>query len=289
LLCCLAKYRLDLYQKKATGTRAKQLSRWSFALENAIVSFSDQQLVTGISIIIGGLQQLQWGLAIYHFQEVGNLAWFSTMTHILTLTVLRQKMQLKSSLVVKSLRIILMGCLVVLLACVMAPLGYISSAYGFYGLGNLGYEDDQIQGPIPAEFPAWCLYHPSIEWDGEDGLPILNTGSLGYNKTYIAFTLGVIIYGYTSRVLLLFPGLVSESFLRIPPGQPWVSFELVLEKLKTRSDRTLARATHTATFITTVARLTHGFLYSLYVLILSGKDVYGSKPWEVFLYESEFF
>jgi hypothetical protein len=247
------------------------------------VSFSDQQLVTGISIIVGGLQQLQWGLAIYHFQEVGNLAWFSTMTHILTLTVLREKMQLKSSLVIRTVRIVLMGCLVVLLACVMAPLGYISSAYGFYGLGNPGYRNDTIQGPIPAEYPAGCLYHPSTEWDGEDGLRILNTGNLGYNKAYIVFTLGLIIYGYISRVLLLLPGLASEYLLRIPPGQPWVSFELGLEKLKTRSDRTPVRVTRTTTFITGVARLTRGFLYSFYVLLLSGKHVYGSKIWEVFL------
>lgn len=105
LICCIAKYVLD--RKRATSTIKHRLERWSLALETTIISFSDQQVLTGISIIIGGLSQLEWGLAVYHFQAVGNLAWFSTMTHILTLTVLREKM--RSNKIIRILRIVLMG------------------------------------------------------------------------------------------------------------------------------------------------------------------------------------
>jgi hypothetical protein len=45
---------------------------WSYALETAIVSFSDQQVITGISIIIEGITQLGWGLDLYHWQTVAN-------------------------------------------------------------------------------------------------------------------------------------------------------------------------------------------------------------------------
>lgn len=195
------------------------------------MSFSDQQLVTGISIVAGGLQQLEFGLSTYHFQQVGNLAWFSTMTHILTLTVLRGSMREQSSLAMRALRIVLMGCLVVMLSCIMAPMGYANSAYGYWGFTNT--TTSQTLGPIPMEFPAWCLYHPSLKWEDENGLPMMHKGTFGYNTSYGVLTLGIILYGYTSRVLLLFPASISRLRLRISFGQPWLALESGLAKLQT--------------------------------------------------------
>jgi hypothetical protein len=166
-----------------------------------IVSFSDQRVVTGVSIIIGGLSQLEWGLPVYHFQAVGNLAWFSTMTHILTLTVLREK--IRSNKTIRMLRIVLMGCLAVLLIFVMAPMGYPTSSAG---LGVLFGGGRPVIGPIPLEFPAWCLYHPSLVWASEEGGLIDHTGNAGYDFAYSFLTLGLLVYGYTSE---------SSCFFRI--------------------------------------------------------------------------
>jgi len=271
LICCIAKYVLD--RKRATSTRKHRLKRWSLALETTIISFSDQQVITGISIIIGGLSQLEWGLAVYHFQAVGNLAWFSTMTHILTLTVMRDKM--RSNKTIRVLRIVLMGCLAVLLIFVMAPMGYLTSTAGQGGFIPDDVANGTYIGPIPLEFPAWCLYHPSVAWKSEKGGLIDHTGSAGYNLAYSLITLGVVVYSYTSRVLLLFPGLVSRSMLRIPTGQPWALMESKMEALQTVQTTTRKR------FLGKAAWLGHRLLFSFYIFLVSGAELYTSKIWEV--------
>lgn len=127
-LCCCTKSILDYLDQKRLRNKPLNPPRfraWSSALEQAIVSFSDQQLVTGISLIAGGLTQLQWGLPAYYFQAVGNLAWFSTFTHILTLALMRDKSRKKSGNSIKRIRVILMGVLVIMLVCIKAPMGYL--------------------------------------------------------------------------------------------------------------------------------------------------------------------
>lgn len=50
LICCIAKVVID--HKRPRHDSNSLLCRWSFALRNVIVALSDQQVVTGISIII---------------------------------------------------------------------------------------------------------------------------------------------------------------------------------------------------------------------------------------------
>ena len=51
--------------------------------------FSDQQLVTSIGILVGGYSQISSALSKYHSHIVVHLAWFSSPTHLTTLTVRR--------------------------------------------------------------------------------------------------------------------------------------------------------------------------------------------------------
>jgi hypothetical protein len=171
-----------------------------------------------------------------------------------------------------------MGFLVVLLSCIMTPMGYINSAYGSWGFINT---TGDTQGPFPVEFPAWCLYHPSLEWEDENGLPMIHKGASGYNAIYGLLTLGIILYGYTSRVLLLFPGFLSQSTLRIPSGQPWLALESMLANLQTLKRIKGTPVTCSAIFVRLCAWLGHVLLYSFCILIISRKQVYGSKIWEV--------
>jgi uncharacterized membrane protein len=101
---------------------------WSYALQTAIVSFNDQQVITGISIIIRGITQLGWGLDLYHWQTVANLAWFSAFTHILTLTVLRRKDCFHRRF--KISRMIAMLILLVMLVVALYLVGYITTNSG---------------------------------------------------------------------------------------------------------------------------------------------------------------
>lgn len=50
---------------------------------------SDIQIITGISILVSGAVQLDGGLSCYQWQIVVYLAWFSSLTHLAGLTLLR--------------------------------------------------------------------------------------------------------------------------------------------------------------------------------------------------------
>jgi hypothetical protein len=57
------------------------------ALAKFILSLSDQQLVTGLAILIGALGN-RCKVSLYEFRVVVSLAWFSSTTHLATLAVL---------------------------------------------------------------------------------------------------------------------------------------------------------------------------------------------------------
>ena len=62
--------------------------RRSKGLERFILALSDQQLVTGVAILIAGFIH-PCSMSMYHFNIVAALAWFSSTTHLSTLAVLR--------------------------------------------------------------------------------------------------------------------------------------------------------------------------------------------------------
>jgi hypothetical protein len=70
---------------KDIETRKAPLKR---AIEVFILALSDQQLVTGLAILIAGF--VKCDISIYLFSNVFAIAWFSCMTHLATLTVLRR-------------------------------------------------------------------------------------------------------------------------------------------------------------------------------------------------------
>ncbi|KAK0507288.1 hypothetical protein JMJ35_010326 [Cladonia borealis] len=62
--------------------------RRSKGLEKFILALSDQQLVTGLAVLIAGFVS-PCSMSIYHFNIIAALGWFSSMTHLSTLAVLR--------------------------------------------------------------------------------------------------------------------------------------------------------------------------------------------------------
>ena len=59
------------------------------SLTRFILALSDQQLVTGLAILITGYYQ-RCSISGYHFSLVADLAWFSSITHLSTLAVLHK-------------------------------------------------------------------------------------------------------------------------------------------------------------------------------------------------------
>ena len=68
------------------GRSTREMRRESLA--RFVLALSDQQLVTGLAILIGGVAN-QRKLTGYEFSVVVSLAWFSSTTHLATLDTLR--------------------------------------------------------------------------------------------------------------------------------------------------------------------------------------------------------
>ena len=65
-----------------------KLSRTQEALEGFLLSFSDQQLVTGFAMLVAMFTK--GDITIYSFQVATAVAWFSSTIHLATLIVLRR-------------------------------------------------------------------------------------------------------------------------------------------------------------------------------------------------------
>ena len=57
-------------------------------IERFVLALSDQQLVTGLAVLIAAFTN-RCTRSMYHFRIIASLAWFSSTTHLSTLTVLR--------------------------------------------------------------------------------------------------------------------------------------------------------------------------------------------------------
>ncbi|KAF4899243.1 hypothetical protein CGCF415_v010528 [Colletotrichum fructicola] len=92
--------------------------RWS------IIMLCDVQVVTGLGILISGFVLLRCGLDAIHWQIAVFLAWFSTVTHLSGLEVLRT--HLNTYVWSKHLRFSLMSLLLILLLVGIVPTGFFS-------------------------------------------------------------------------------------------------------------------------------------------------------------------
>ncbi|PVH69689.1 hypothetical protein DL98DRAFT_541406 [Cadophora sp. DSE1049] len=61
----------------------------SATMTQFILALSDQQVVTGLAVLITGYAQ-RCSISGHHFQLIANLAWFSSTTHLSTIAVLQQ-------------------------------------------------------------------------------------------------------------------------------------------------------------------------------------------------------
>ena len=62
--------------------------RRSKGLEKFILALSDQQLITGLAVLIAGFVS-PYSMSLYHFNIIAALGWFSSTVHLSTLAVLR--------------------------------------------------------------------------------------------------------------------------------------------------------------------------------------------------------
>lgn len=96
---------------------------------------SDLQIVTGFSILISGFARLQCGLAAFEWLFIVNLAWFSCITHLSCLTVLRNHLYYRGS--ERLWRLFAMGALATLLV-----VGLLSMGNAWWSEGVFRYPED---------------------------------------------------------------------------------------------------------------------------------------------------
>jgi hypothetical protein len=89
--------------------------KWMEILDKLILSLSDQQLATSIAILVTTfIRQCQ--ISNFHLNVVSDLAWFSTITHLLSMVVLRVHWMKDTRQRVLRIRVVLMVCVVIMLA-----------------------------------------------------------------------------------------------------------------------------------------------------------------------------
>ena len=222
--------------------------------------YSDTQVITGMAILLSGYIQLFTtpGISSYHWQTIVNLAWFSSLSHLSTLTALRDYFRLRPKMA--AYRAIFMGVVLVLLGTALGPTGYIS------------------QADTPS-IPASCLFSrtahedvkTAIDTADRHGCPRLRDGIIPYDTPLILISLAFLVFSYVTRVIRIFApaSKFAQEWLRVKPRKVfrWL-YTPVTEKLGS-SPR--ARWMSVPRWL----------LKLIYVLMRLAYEIHGSMLWEV--------
>ena len=195
-------------------------------VESAILLISDMQLITSLAILISGYVQLFGGISLYHWSTIVDLAWFSALTHLATLTSLRHFF--RSRPIMATCRVLVMGLILVLLSVAFVPTGFESQR--FLDIQNPYHEQDPRYYPHEyfVSVPTLCLYSTSSTKDALAGFDtavsqpgaqwsssISNTFNIGLVGISIAF----LLISYITRVIRIYTPLsqIFEKWLRLVP------------------------------------------------------------------------
>jgi hypothetical protein len=177
---------------------------------------SDQQIITGIALLGSGFSQLRCGISAYHWQITIYLVWFSSFTHLATLTFLRR--YLYENVPLRSWRLGLMTVLIASLVIALIPTG--NRAWLFYeGLAGI---------------PAWCFF---IYSDGD--IEALNNSVVHPNGS-MELSILVLVFSYATRAIKMFrwssirADYTFERSQELRLQSTSISFILVAETLELR-------------------------------------------------------
>lgn len=95
-------------------------SNWRDIIEETIQVISDQQLLTGLGVLIAGyMQVVLYDLSVYHWNVVIYLGWISATVHLMSISVLQEKMN--ANIVMRNIRLCLMFFILALLVVALVP------------------------------------------------------------------------------------------------------------------------------------------------------------------------
>ena len=236
--------------------------KWIKAVESAVLALSDQQIVTGLAILVSAYSQFQCGLAVYHWQVTVDLAWFSSITHLTTLTCLRTYLQQRGAL--KLLRVVFMTITAVILACALGSTGFLST------------------GGVNINLPAQCLYNPGIMTVLIQNSDV-NQVQL-YDYAYIAFTFLFLAFSYLTRIAHLYPTTLKwpETIRRTSPRMLLLGrLDSLSSKIKSSTLLYIDRNSWYQHFVRLIRILLYRTLLSLYCITQASAELWASMMWEV--------
>ena len=216
---------------------------WELGLRRAVLAYSDLQSVTCVSLLASAFSRLTHGLDTYHWQIAVDLAWFSSITHLTTLTCLRNHLQKHPLL--RIWRVLSMLVVALMLSCATYSTGWLT------------------RGDVSA-FPAQCLYFPdTMTKYGEE-----------FNTTYVVANLVFLLLSYLTRIVQLFPIVLEilRKIFRTWPGSCLCGFLNFTSKRYKQSRQMCVRILLAGIHIT---------LTSVYYMLKGIADFYSSMLWEV--------
>ena len=216
-----------------------------------MLTFSDQQIITSIALLISGYSQLRSGLAVYYWQLTVDLAWFSSITHLTTLTTLRYYFRERQGL--KFLRLICMAITAGMLGCALASTGSLG-AYKF-----------------TPDYPAWCLFHRKLLKTASDKDSSGAALAWHYDAYYVAIVLLFLFVSYSSRVIQLYPSGLNKLLLN---GRTRLS-TLMQSRLLKYKERASGKP------FGTYWALVYTLTLAMYCIFKAAADLYSSMLWEV--------
>ncbi|KAJ5356129.1 hypothetical protein N7517_010738 [Penicillium concentricum] len=167
--------------KRLMGARKVNINaRVENGFIECILAMSDLQVVTGISILISGYAQLPQGLSSFHWMVIVDLAWFSCLTHLACLTLLRNHLYNHS--LQRIWRLLCMAILIILLTVALSFTG----GYDWTAFEEWGWKSQVALNMID---PAMCHLSPN------------SRSSMAYYG--MIFSILLIVFGFVVRIIKL--------------------------------------------------------------------------------------
>ncbi|EPE29853.1 hypothetical protein GLAREA_01013 [Glarea lozoyensis ATCC 20868] len=211
--------------------------RWAQPLKNSVLALSDTQLVTGLSILASGYAQIKCCLSIFHWHIVVFLAWFSSATHLTTITFLRRYIHDNHGL--RNIRLILMFFLVGMLVVALIPTGGDCGLFSDSDALLMAYIGLNRTSKLYPGYPAKCCFDRMH--DGK----FIESKTTEQFLSMIASEL-VLLSGTIARVIKMHrgPSKWSRLLLRDKPSRFSKSFLARLEKRHEESSSKSIRAVY---------------------------------------------
>ena len=227
---------------------------WEPAIRNAVLILSDQQLVTGISLLASGYSQPTCNLSSYHWQILVYLCWFSTLTHLTTLTILREYLQENSG--IRTWRVLLMLVTFVLLVIALLPTG--DSKWLFWPPLDPSPYTDGV--PVLCFFKMLGIGGRENRWTSDPD----QTSSM-------VISIVVLCFGYMTRLIKISAWATNftDQWFRERPGNH------LKKKLAETESRSLI---HGASLYWKLERIV---LRTIYFALRASLDLYSFLLWEI--------